>query len=85
MRAHAERVCARGTFPLDDWLVPVLYQQEPLDFSFSTPAHPRPPPSNCRRTPATTAIPTALSAATARSWSWSGPCTASRLACLSPV
>ncbi|HLN26349.1 MAG TPA: tetratricopeptide repeat protein [Gemmataceae bacterium] len=29
------RVCVRGTFPLDDWLVPVLYQQEPLDFSFA--------------------------------------------------
>jgi hypothetical protein len=35
MRAHPERVCARGTFPLEDWLVPVLYQQDPLDFSFA--------------------------------------------------
>jgi len=30
------RVCARGTFPLSDWLVPVVYQQRPLDFSFAT-------------------------------------------------
>jgi hypothetical protein len=24
------RVCARGRFPLEDWVVPVLYQQDPL-------------------------------------------------------
>ena len=30
MRAQDARVCARGTFPLQDWLVPVLYQQEPI-------------------------------------------------------
>jgi CHAT domain-containing protein len=24
------RVCVRGKFPLQDWLVPVLYQQEPI-------------------------------------------------------
>jgi tetratricopeptide (TPR) repeat protein len=35
MRAHPGRVCARGTFPLDDWLVPVLYQQEAFDFAFA--------------------------------------------------
>jgi tetratricopeptide (TPR) repeat protein len=35
MRAHPGRVCARGTFPLDDWLVPVLYQQEAFDFAFT--------------------------------------------------
>jgi CHAT domain-containing protein len=35
MLAHRGRVCARGEFPLDDWLVPVLYQQDPLDFSFA--------------------------------------------------
>ncbi|MEI2741524.1 MAG: tetratricopeptide repeat protein [Candidatus Competibacter sp.] len=29
------RVCARGRFPLEDWLVPVVYQQEPPDFSFA--------------------------------------------------
>src|SRR5262249_27250585 len=26
------RVCAQGRYPLDDWLVPVVYQQEPFDF-----------------------------------------------------
>jgi tetratricopeptide (TPR) repeat protein len=35
MYAHDERVCARGRYPLQDWLVPVLYQQDPLDFSFA--------------------------------------------------
>jgi hypothetical protein len=29
------RVCARGRFPLADWLVPVVYQQEPPDLSFA--------------------------------------------------
>ena len=29
---------ARGLYPLDDWLVPVVYQQEPLDFSFAAKA-----------------------------------------------
>jgi tetratricopeptide (TPR) repeat protein len=34
LRDRPERVCARGSYPLDDWLVPVLYQQAelPLDF-----------------------------------------------------
>ena len=32
------RVCARGRYPLDDWLVPVVYQQEPFDFSFAAKA-----------------------------------------------
>ena len=34
MFAHPERVCVRGKHPLQDWLVPVVYQQDPLDFSF---------------------------------------------------
>jgi hypothetical protein len=38
MLAHKERVCARGRYPLEDWLLPVLYQQEPKDFSFATQA-----------------------------------------------
>ncbi|CAN2050098.1 Tetratricopeptide repeat protein [Candidatus Magnetomoraceae bacterium gMMP-13] len=29
-----ERVCSRGRFTLEDWLVPVLYSQKPTDFSF---------------------------------------------------
>ena len=36
-----ERVCARGRIPLQDWLVPVLYQQHPLDFDLS-PSRPKP-------------------------------------------
>ena len=38
MRAHPDRVCARGKFPLHDWLLPVLYEQDPLDFSFAVDA-----------------------------------------------
>ena len=38
MLAHPLRVCVRGEFPLDDWILPVLYQQEPLDFSFAAEA-----------------------------------------------
>jgi tetratricopeptide (TPR) repeat protein len=34
MFRQRERVCARGTFPLEDWLVPVLYQQAEPDFRF---------------------------------------------------
>lgn len=34
MSRQPERICARGKFWLEDWLVPVLYQQEYLDFSF---------------------------------------------------
>jgi tetratricopeptide (TPR) repeat protein len=36
MLAHKDRVCARGRYPLEDWLLPVLYQQDPLDFTFAT-------------------------------------------------
>jgi len=38
MLAHPDRVCVRGRFPLRDWLVPVLYQQDPFDFSFAAQA-----------------------------------------------
>jgi tetratricopeptide (TPR) repeat protein len=38
MLAHKDRVCARGRYPLEDWLLPVLYQQDPLDFGFATEA-----------------------------------------------
>jgi len=34
MLAHRGRVCARGTYDLDDWLVPVLYQQADLALPF---------------------------------------------------
>ena len=40
MLASSKRVCARGQFPLDDWLVPVLYEQDPLDVSFARDAGP---------------------------------------------
>jgi CHAT domain-containing protein len=33
-----KRVCVRGKFPLQDWLLPVLYQQDPLNFSFAAEA-----------------------------------------------
>jgi hypothetical protein len=35
MRAQRKRLCARGKFNLDDWLLPVLYQQSQLDLSFA--------------------------------------------------
>jgi CHAT domain-containing protein len=35
MLSNLHRTCVRGQFPLRDWLVPVLYQQEALDFSFA--------------------------------------------------
>jgi len=38
MFEQKDRVCARGRYPLDDWLVPVVYQQEPFDFSFAAKA-----------------------------------------------
>jgi tetratricopeptide (TPR) repeat protein len=34
MWEHDKRTCVRGEFPLQDWLLPVLYQQDPLSFSF---------------------------------------------------
>ncbi|MCY2995426.1 MAG: CHAT domain-containing protein [Planctomycetota bacterium] len=34
MLSRPQRVCARGEYPLEDWLVPVLYEQDPLDVSF---------------------------------------------------
>jgi len=41
MLAHPGRVCARGIYPLKDWLVPVVYQQQPADLSFVTQAKPK--------------------------------------------
>ena len=35
MFVNKKRVCSRGRFDLEDWLLPVLYQQQPLDFSFA--------------------------------------------------
>ncbi|WP_433971413.1 tetratricopeptide repeat protein [Tunturiibacter lichenicola] len=38
MLAHKGRVCVRGKYPLEDWLLPVLYQQDPQDFRFAAQA-----------------------------------------------
>ncbi|MBF0382523.1 MAG: tetratricopeptide repeat protein [Magnetococcales bacterium] len=35
MLAKPGRICSRGEFPLQDWLVPVLYQQDPLVLNFA--------------------------------------------------
>jgi CHAT domain/NB-ARC domain len=40
MLANKKRMSARGPFPLEDWLLPVLYQQAPLDFDFARQAAP---------------------------------------------
>ena len=40
MLADKNRMSPRGSFPLEDWLLPVLYQQAPLDFAFATKARP---------------------------------------------
>jgi tetratricopeptide (TPR) repeat protein len=39
MVAHKGRVCARGRYPLEDWLLPVLYQQDATDFTFAAQAN----------------------------------------------
>ncbi|MGA2700591.1 MAG: CHAT domain-containing protein [Isosphaeraceae bacterium] len=83
MFQQKDRVCARGRYPLDDWLVPVVYQQEPFDFSFAkkakkvkTDGGPElPGEAAIRRTP------TASSGATGPCWRWSAPCTARPRAC----
>jgi hypothetical protein len=41
MRSRPERVCVRGTFPLEEWLVPVLYQNDPFSFAFVKKAKPK--------------------------------------------
>jgi tetratricopeptide (TPR) repeat protein len=40
MLADKRRMSARGPYPLEDWLLPVLYQQAPLDFDFAKQAKP---------------------------------------------
>ena len=35
MLERKERICSRGEFKLNDWLVPVVYEQEAVDFSFA--------------------------------------------------
>jgi hypothetical protein len=41
MLSQKERMSPRGLYPLEDWLLPVLYQQAPLDFQFTTQAQPK--------------------------------------------
>jgi hypothetical protein len=48
MLAHKGRVCVRGRYPLEDWLLPVLYQQDPLDFGFAAGAKAAPEPEASR-------------------------------------
>jgi CHAT domain-containing protein/NB-ARC domain-containing protein len=36
MLSHPQRICARGEYPLQDWLAPMLYQQEAHDLTFTT-------------------------------------------------
>jgi len=36
MSIHDKRVCARGEFPLQDWLLPVLYRHDPSSVTFVT-------------------------------------------------
>jgi len=38
MLADKKRMSPRGSYPLEDWLLPVLYQQTPLDFGFAAQA-----------------------------------------------
>jgi len=45
------RVCARETFPLQDWLVPVMYQQNPIDFGFAAKARETAPKNKSDRLP----------------------------------
>jgi tetratricopeptide (TPR) repeat protein len=35
MFVHRDRVCVRGRYPMEDWLLPVLYQHDPVDFEFA--------------------------------------------------
>ncbi|WP_029630669.1 CHAT domain-containing tetratricopeptide repeat protein, partial [Zavarzinella formosa] len=51
MLENKGRVCARGTYDLDDWLVPVVYQQDPLDFSFVAKGGGKPPGKTASRLP----------------------------------
>jgi len=40
MLERQERVCARGQFKLQDWLVPVVYEQGAIDFTFAAKSAP---------------------------------------------
>jgi CHAT domain-containing protein len=53
MLRHKGRICYVGEHPLDDWLVPVVYQQDPPELNFAGAAKDiqpinKPIPSRCR-------------------------------------
>jgi tetratricopeptide (TPR) repeat protein len=43
MRENPGRICARGLHPLEDWVIPVLYQQDRLDLTFAMGSTWKPP------------------------------------------
>ncbi|QDV35081.1 tetratricopeptide repeat protein [Tautonia plasticadhaerens] len=51
MLAYKGRVCVRGRFDLDDWLVPVVYQQEALALPFASQARTHRPPTDADALP----------------------------------
>ena len=74
------RICYRGEFPLQDWLVPVVYQQDPPDLPFTG----RSAVSCCgararrhchRKSPRTTPRMASLDV-TVLYWRWNVPCVA---------
>ena len=78
MLAQRDRVCVRGRFPSTTGSCQSsTSRRRSTSPSPRTPARPGPRPTRppCRRRPATTRTLMASSAATVRSWSWSGPCT----------
>ena len=78
------RICYRGEFPLQDWLVPVVYQQDPPDLPFtgrsavSSAVRER---SHCHRTSPRTTPRMASLAVTVLCWRWNAPCVARRRGC----
>jgi len=82
--SHSERTPILKGFTFDDWLVPVLYQQEAPDFKFLKKGK-RKLNRASRQRHGTTDPGTASSAAMASSWSWSGRCGGRRRVCLSPA
>ncbi|MBL8232569.1 MAG: tetratricopeptide repeat protein [Bryobacterales bacterium] len=51
MLSNKGRMSSRGTFPLEDWLLPVLYQQQPSELPFSADAAPALPEEPVSRLP----------------------------------
>ena len=51
MLARRGRICVRGRFDLNDWLVPVVYAQEAINLSFATQARTERPPDDADALP----------------------------------